>query len=169
MRQTILTITLLMASASLAQGQAVLQKTGHGINLATHRCMGWQLSAKHESEDAGAGQRDVTYSFTNQGPAPCTLRGFPKFTLLNRWGHPMSGQSITHMSESVTTVTLAPSGKAFFNIHYSACSTVGTPPCRFSSRVRIKAPRTSHYFRIRDRLDPFQLSVQVSPVKSNAP
>jgi hypothetical protein len=69
----------------------------------------------------------------------------------------------------VTTVTLAPGAKAFFNIHYSACSTVGTPPCRNSSRVRIKAPHITRSFTLREVLDPYQLSVDLSPVKSSAP
>lgn len=168
MRRTILSLALVIALPSLARSQTN-SGFNHGGSRATHRCMGWQLSAKHETDDAGAGQRDVTYSFKNHSYSPCTLKGYPKFALLNRYGHLMQSQSVTHNSDPVTVVTLAPGGKAFFNIHYSACSTVGTPPCRFSSKVRIKAPGTRRAFILRERLDPFQLSVDLSPVKASAP
>ena len=168
MRRTLLLILLIIAAQSVAQSQTE-SGFSHREGLATHRCAGWQLTVKHESDDAGAGQRYVTYAFRNTSSSPCKLSGFPTFVLLNRYGHRMSGQSVTHNTDPVTTVTLAPGGKAFFNIHYSSCSTVGTPPCRFSSKVRIKAPHTTRNFIRRAQLDPFHLSVDLSPVKSTAP
>ena len=168
MRQIILLATLIFAVQSLARSQTNIDYNHHD-SLATPRCIGGQLSAKHESEDAGAGQRFITYSFKNHSALPCTLSNFPGFVLLNHAGQRMPGQSITHNSDSVTVVTLAPGGKAFFTIHYSSCSTGGTPPCRFSSKVQIKAPHTKRAFVPRERLDPFQLSVDLSPVKSTAP
>lgn len=168
MRQIILLVTLIIAVPFVARSQTNISYN-HNASMTAPRCIGAQLSARHESEDAGAGQRDVTYAFTNLSPSPCTLSGYPRFALLNHAGHLMSGQSITHNSDPVTAVTLAPSGKAFFTIHYSSCSTVGTPPCRFSSRVRIKAPGTRRAFILREQLDPFQLSVDLSPIKSSAP
>ncbi|HEX8843307.1 MAG TPA: DUF4232 domain-containing protein [Pyrinomonadaceae bacterium] len=168
MRRTILLISLIIAVPSLAWSQTN-SGYSHSESIITSRCMGSQLSASHESDDAGAGQRFVTYAFTNKSSSPCTLSGYPKFVLLNKYGRPIPGQSVTHNSDPVTVVTLAPGGKAFFVIRYSACSTVGTPPCRFSSKVRITAPHTGRAFILRERLDPFQLSVSLSPVNSSAP
>ena len=166
MRRTIFLLILIFVVSSGARSQTNL---GDSHRLAAHRSMGWQLSVKHESDDAGAGQRYVTYAFKNRSALPCTLSGFPSFTLLNRRGHRLNGQSITHNSDPVTVVKLRPGRKAFFNIHYSSCSTVGTPPCRVSSSVRIKAPHDTRAFKLREELDPFQLSVDLSPVKRNAP
>lgn len=168
MRQIIVLATLIVAVPFLAQSQTTGNASASASSL-TARCGGAHLSARHESEDAGAGQRFVTYSFKNLSATPCTLSGFPAFTLLDSHGHRLHGQSITHNSDPVTAVTLAPGGKAFFTIHYSSCSTVGTPPCRFSSKVRIVAPGTTRRFILHERLDPFQLQVDLSPVKSSAP
>jgi hypothetical protein len=168
MRRTIVLLTLIIAVSSLARSQTTI-RDNHSESIATHRCIGSQLSVKHESDDAGVGQRDVTYSFKNRSSSPCMLSGFPSFVLLNRRGQRIHGQSTSHNGEPVTVVRLAPGGKAYFNIHYSACGTVGTPPCRTSYNVRIKAPHDTRSFILREELDPFQLSVDLSPVKSSAP
>jgi hypothetical protein len=168
MRKFILLATLIIAIPSVAWSQT---NTGysHSNGLAAPRCTGAQLSARHESEDAGAGQRDITYAFTNNSSSPCMLSGYPGFVLLNHAGQRMPGQSITHNSDPATVVTLAPHGKAFFTIHFSSCSSVGTPPCQISSRVLVTAPGSRRAFILREKLDPFQLSVGLSPVKNSAP
>lgn len=168
MRRTIVLFTLIIAASSAARSQSGAVN-GHGESLAASRCRGWQLSVRHEADDAGMGQRYVTYAFRNVSASPCTLRGFPAFTLLNRYGRPMAGQSVTRTDETQSPVRLAPGKKAFFNIHYSACSTVGTPPCRFTSKVRIKAPGDSRAFVLREQFDPFEMSVEISPVMSKVP
>ena len=168
MRQTILLIALIVAVPSLARSQRNIGDSHHE-SVAIQRCTGSQLSAKHESEDAGVGQRYITYSFKNHSSAPCKLSGYPGFVLLDRAGHRLHGQSVTHNPEPATVVMLAPGRKAFFVVHYSACSTVGDPPCRYSSKVRIKAPHTNRTFILRERIDPFELSVDLSPIKSSVP
>ena len=168
MRRTIVLLTLVTALSSAARSQT---KTvdNHKESLAARRCVGAQLSVKHEADDAGVGQRDVTYSFKNKSSSPCTLSGYPSFALLNRRGRPLRGQTTSHNSDQVTVVRLAPGGKAYFNIHYSACGTVGTPPCPTSYQVRIKAPHDARAFTLREKLDPFQLNVSLSPVQKSAP
>lgn len=173
MRRTILLVTLLIVVPSLAQSQTSVKKIGYNQNESsrayTRRCTGWQLSAKHVSDDAGAGQRGVIYGFTNTSSSPCTLSGYPGFVLLNRAGGRLRGIHIIRTGEAAQVVTLAPGGKAQFEITYSACSVVGTPPCRVSVKVRITAPGTTRAFVLRERLDPFEGRINLSPVKSSTP
>lgn len=166
MRRTLLLITLVIAMPCFARSQTT---TGNSqrASLAASPCIGSQLSVRRESEDAGAGQRYVSYSFKNQSPSPCTLSGFPGFALLDRAGRKIRRQSITHIPDPVTAVTLAPGGKAFFNIHYSACMTGGTPPCKSSAKVRIEAPGTNRPFVLRERAAPYQRSVELSPIRGS--
>jgi hypothetical protein len=166
MRRTIFLLTLILLVSSIARSQT---EAADNHSLAIQRCRGWQLSVKHFSDDAGAGQRYVVYAFKNKSAFTCTLSGFPSFALLNRHKHRMSGQTITHTSDPVTVVRLRPGRRAYFGIHYSSCSTGGTPPCKFSSYVRIKAPHDKRAFILREQFDPFELQVEVKPVMRNVP
>lgn len=150
MRRTLPLLLLVVTLPVLAQAQ--------------RRCVGSQLKVAHHSEDAGAGQRHVTYSIKNKSYRRCTLKGFPGFALINRRGRKMN---ITLEKDGdVSAVSLAPNAKAYFGIDYSSCGVGGTPPCPTSRRVRITPPGTGRAFFVNDRLDPFELRIRISPVRA---
>jgi Protein of unknown function (DUF4232) len=173
MRKMILLIILIIVVPSLARSQTSFKNSVSSQNESsrayTRRCMGWQLSVKHVADDAGAGQRAVTYAFTNTSSRPCTLSGYPGFVLLNRAGRRLRGVHIVRTGDPAQVVTLAPGGNAWFNITYSSCSVGGTPPCLVSAKVRITAPGTTRHFVLPEKLDPFEGRINLSPVLSSQP
>lgn len=183
MRRTLLLITLVVAGSLLAQGQTNAKpsgeiQTGHGTLLS--RCRDSRLSVKHltEFDDAAmGGVRSAKYAFTNKGYSPCTLKGYPRFELANRFGQAvpggravntaqMPGESEPHPPE---LVTLDSGSTAWFEINYNSggAGHVGRP-CRTYPKVRITAPGTTRRFVLRDPIQSCR-RVQVSSVRSGMP
>jgi hypothetical protein len=173
MRQAILLATLIIAISSLASGQTSIKNIGYsqsGNSSASTRCAGAYLSLKRVGDDAGAGQRAVIFAFTNISSAPCTLSGYPGFVMLNKVGLPLRGTHVNKGSEPAQVVRLAPGGRAWFEITYSACGVGGTGVrCPTSAKVRITAPGTRRAFVLRERLDPYRGRVEVTSVQSQQP
>jgi hypothetical protein len=174
MRQAILLATLIIAGSSVARSQTSFNHVGYGQDerksSAARRCTGAYLSLRRVGDDAGAGQRAVIFAFTNTALSPCTLYGHPGFSMLNRAGQPLRGAHVGKNGEEAQVVTLAPGGKAWFEITFSACGVGGTGVrCPTSAKVRITAPGTRRAFVLRERLEPYRGRVNVSPVQSTQP
>lgn len=138
------------------------------------QCTGSNLSVKRVSDDAGLGNRAVNYAFTNISNAPCTLTGYSGFILLNRAGRPVRGAHVIkgegtyfQQAEPPQTVTLQPGGTAWFQIAYYACS--GRGLCPVSTKVLITAPGTNRGFTLRERIEPSEGKVNLTPVRNGLP
>ena len=173
MRQTILLVILIIAISSLARSQTSVKNIAYGQHdngSAFARCTGEHLSLNRAGDDAGAGQRAVIFAFTNTSSSPCTLSGYPEFVMLNKAGRPLRGAHVgRNSSEPPQVVRLAPGGKAWFEITFSACGVGGTGRCPVAAKVRVTAPGTRRAFVLREQLDPYRGRVDVSPVQSSQP
>ena len=145
----------------------------HPESLASERCHENQLMVRHVSEDAAmGGVRTTDYAFTNTSSSPCTLKGYPRFEVLNKSGRIVRGgraaDGLTRMGDDAKTsprlVTIEPGKTATFLVYYNAggAGHVGKP-CPNYHKVKITAPGTRRGFVLREEL---QLcgSLEVSPV-----
>lgn len=150
----------------------------NGKNVAAVRCHENQLSVRHVSEDAAmGGVRTIDYAFTNTSSSPCTLKGHPRFEVLNKSGRLVRGgraaNGLTMMGDDARTpprlVTIEPGKTAAFLVHYNAggAGYMGKP-CPIYRRVRITAPGTKRGFVLREEL---QLCgrLEISPVGLPSP
>jgi hypothetical protein len=72
-------LTLLAVAASVAAGQA--------NSRASVPCRAEVLSVRHVSDDAAMGGHNlIDYAFKNDSTSPCTLKGYPRYELLDRSG-----------------------------------------------------------------------------------
>ena len=134
----------------------------HLKSLASGWCRESQLSVRHLSEDAAmGGVRTRDYAFTNTSSSPCTLKGYPRFEVLNRSGRLVrggrAGQGLTRMGDDARTpprlVTLEPGKAARFLVYYNAggAGHLGKP-CPTYRKVKITAPGTRRGFVLREEL-----------------
>jgi hypothetical protein len=79
------------------------------------RCTTDRLSLEVQSLGVAAGSQYDALVFTNTGPAPCTLTGFPGVSLRGRDDQPLG--EAEHETATPTTVTLAPGGQASARLH----------------------------------------------------
>ena len=134
-------------------------------------CKSGDLSLAHQSDDAGVGQREVVYAFTNNGPAACSLTGYPTLALIDGQGQPI-GSVTTVQSEdgdfaangAAATVNLAPKGKAVFRIRYTGISGAGKP-CVNPAKARVTPPGNTQAIEFSDALQVCDTQIMVSPVR----
>jgi Protein of unknown function (DUF4232) len=134
-------------------------------------CKSGDLSVKHQSDDAGAGQREVVYAFTNNAAAACSLTGFPTLALIDANGQPI-GSVPTVQSEdgdfaangAPATVNLAPKGTAVFRIRYTGISGAGIP-CVNTAKIRVTPPGNTQAIELNDALQICSTQVRLSPVR----
>ena len=135
-------------------------------------CRSGDLSLRRVSEEAGAGQRQVTYAFVNNARAACSLKGFPTLTWYDENGKALAGvkviQSEAAMFETSgppTEVMLAPGGRAVFYISFSAVQS-GKKACPVGARLQATPPENSQILELDDRIQPCTGQVRVGPVRS---
>src|SRR6185503_19132802 len=59
------------------------------MTLRAALCRGVDLSVRHVSEDAAMGGENlIVYALRNNSSTPCTLRGYPRYELLDKRGKP---------------------------------------------------------------------------------
>ncbi|HWE45360.1 MAG TPA: DUF4232 domain-containing protein [Caulobacteraceae bacterium] len=134
-------------------------------------CKSGDLSLAHQSDDAGAGQREVVYAFTNNAAAACSLTGFPTLALIDAQGQTI-GSVPTVQSEdgdfaangAPATVNLAPKGKAVFRIRYTGISGAGIA-CVNTARIRVTPPGNTQAIEVNDALQICDTKVMLSPVR----
>jgi hypothetical protein len=144
----------LLAASSVAAGQA-----SAGALLP---CRGEVLSVRHVSDDAAMGGHDlIDYALRNNSSSPCTLKGYPRFELLDRSGKVRRhGRAINsqHLpgdetKEAPQLVTLEPGKEAGFRVYYNngGAGHMGKP-CPVSRKIRITAPGTTRPFVRREEI-----------------
>lgn len=145
--------------------------------VAAARCLDNQLSVRHDAEDAAmGGLRSMQYFFTNTSSSPCTLKGYPRFELLNKSGRPARGGRATNgltrmgddLKERPQLVTIEPGKTATFWIDYLARGAGSmSKPCPTYRKFRITAPGTKRAFFQRDEIE-LCSGLEVSPVRAPA-
>jgi hypothetical protein len=161
--------------AATAMAQTSVQTTSYSPKNPSAQCRGENLSVSRLSDDAGAGNRGVYFAFTNNSVSPCTLKGYPRITLLDRRGRPLRGVRVIlsegtyfQSAESAQAVTLEPGKTAWFNIAYNVVQNTARK-CPVSARIRIIAPGTRRVFTLPEEINPCQRRVTVTPVRNGLP
>jgi hypothetical protein len=178
MRGTIL-VLVIMAASSTALAQPDSRTSIYKGPVRTPLpCRDQDLSLRHVTDDAAmGGLRMIEYAFKNKSSATCTLRGYPRFELLNEsgavapHGRAVNSQQLPSDGEKhpPQMVTIDPGKEAGFRVHYSTggAGYLGKP-CPISRRVRITAPGTTHRFRLREEIS-LCGGLQVSAIRSEIP
>jgi len=113
---------------------------------APQRCQNVQLLVSAHSSEGAAGTIGVIYRIHNLHSQACTLSGYPGVQFLNRQFASLpttvyrGGGAVGNVP--VRTVTLGPSGNAFFALFYGDVPTAGAPPCATAPYLMIFAPNS---------------------------
>ena len=113
---------------------------------APHPCQNIQLLVSAHSSEGAAGTIAVIYRIHNLRNQPCTLSGYPGVQFLDRNFASLpttvyrGGGKVGNVP--VRTLTLGPSGNAYFALFYSDVPTSGAPPCADARYLMIFAPNT---------------------------
>jgi hypothetical protein len=103
-------------------------------------CGGGHLSGKVRQTSGAAGTIAVSIAIRNTSPASCTLRGFPLLKLRSDAG-PLPTRvrhgGVALLERPVSTVTLAPGGRASLLLTYSNVPAGAEPSCRRATRLVI--------------------------------
>jgi hypothetical protein len=116
-------------------------------------CLGTNLSVREVTDDAAmGGEHLVLYSLRNKSSVPCSLKGFPRYELLDKAGRlrprgrAVNSQQLPGDDNKMLPqlVTVEAGKEAWFRVHYNSggAGYVGKP-CPVSKRVRIMAPGTT--------------------------
>ena len=176
MRVAIL-LTIMAAASLVAAGQANTKDPAYARSANAGffvPCRGEVLSVRHVSDDAAMGGHNlIDYAFKNNSSLPCTLQGYPRFELLDRFGKvPRHGRAINsrrlpsdETKEPLQLVTLEPGKEARFRVYYNSggAGHMGKP-CPLSRKVRIVPPGTRRSFVLREEIRSCR-SVLVSAVR----
>ena len=178
MRQVAILI-MLLAAASATAAQTVSPPVP-GFHTGAHvlaPCRGADLSARHVEDDAAMGGHNIsTYALRNNAASPCTLKGYPRFELLNKAGKLMPrGQAVN--SRQVPgdetpgppeLITLESGKEAVFIVYYhSGGAGYLGQPCPTAHKVGITAPETTRTFILNDQMISSCGKVQVSGIRKS--
>ena len=175
MRQAFVLI-ILLASASVASGQTDPRTTTFkGPIRLPIPCRGQYISVRHISEDSAmGGQNSIFYGFRNDSTGACTLKGYPRYELLDKSGRlrprgrAISSQQMPGDDEKLRpqSVMIHPGEEAWFRVYYNSggAGHVGKP-CSVSHKVRIVAPGTTRLFVLKESITSCR-NVEVSAVRS---
>jgi hypothetical protein len=198
MRRIVLLVGLIVGVSSVATGQSVptpiIPPSAPGTNstqssptskpiesphlpLRSGQCRGVDLSVRHVTDEAAmGGQRTIDYAFKNKSGTPCTMKGYPRFELLNKMGRASpSGRAINSQKlpgdqekHPPELVTIAPGAEAWFRVYYNSggAGYVGKP-CRVSLKIRMVAPGTTRSFLLKEDITSCRM-VEVSTVRNGS-
>ena len=178
MRGTILLLMLIAASATVL-GQPDPRTMLYQVAVqAALPCRNQDLSVRHVTDDAAmGGVNTIDYAFKNVSSSPCTLKGYPRFELLDTSGAVRPrGRAINspqlpgdEAKQPPKLVTIEPGKQAGFRVYYNSggAGYMGKP-CPVSRKVRITAPGTTRRFVLREQIASCS-SVEVSAVRSELP
>ena len=130
------------------------------IPLRAAVCRGVDLSVRHVSDDAAMGGENlILYALRNNSSTPCTLRGYPRYELLDKRGKPTTRAINSHQLPGDDTelmpqlVTLEAGKEAWFRVHYNSGGAGHTgKPCPVTSKVRVFPPATARPFVMKEEI-----------------
>jgi len=169
--------TVLLIAASAATGQESI-KLAPNFRIGPAPCRGEDLFVRHVTDDAAMGGHYLSdYAFKNNSSRPCTVKGYPRFELLNKSGRLLpKGRAINSRElpgddaqPAPQLVTIEAGKEAIFRV-YSNNGGAGytAKGCPTSRKVRIIAPGTTRAFTLKDEIRSCQ-AVQVSAVRAGSP
>lgn len=138
-------------------------------------CRSGDLTLRRVGEEAGAGQRAVTYAFVNQGPMACSLRGFATLQWTDADGKPLAGLKVIQSEAAMFGSSGAPAdvvlsangGRGVFHISFSGVQQ-GAKACPVSAKLQATPPGNTQVLEIDDRIQPCTGQVRVGPVRTDA-
>jgi len=145
-----------------------------GVLPAATPCKGPQLKLLAAGGDAGMGNRVAVYGVQNLGAQACSLTGYPTVTLQDRQGRNLSAVraeqnpgNYFHNNGTPTPVTLAPQGKAFFDVAWNVVphEGEGETVCPTAARLRMTAPGDSSPVSFTVSFTPCGSRIRVSPFR----
>jgi hypothetical protein len=127
------------------------------------------------TEDAAmGGHNTIDYAFKNKSATPCTIKGYPRFELLDKsgavrpHGRAINSQQLPgeEAKQPPRLVTIEPGKEAGFRVYYNSggAGHIGKP-CPVSRKVRITPPGTTRPFILSESIKSCG-EVQVSAVRS---
>lgn len=135
-------------------------------------CKSGDLSLKHLSDDAGAGQRHVVYGIINNSGAACSLKGYVTAAWLDANGKPLDGVTVIQseaggpVSGPPAEVALQPKGRAVFFISYTGIQATDKA-CVTSSTMQATPPGNSQAIQIADVIAPCTDHITLGPVRAD--
>ena len=109
-------------------------------------CVTSQLAATISEPDAGAGQRNASVTFTNNGGAPCTMFGYIGLQLLDGSGADIPTDVVRGPGPK-NLVTLNPGGQAYTTLQWGAIASGNEPddgPCEPNpAQIEITSPNAT--------------------------
>lgn len=164
------------ASGPVATGPVVTpQPAPGGVLPSAPPCRGPQLRLSNDGGDAGVGNRVANIGVQNIGASACSLTGYPGIVLQDRQGRNLtavrseqSPGSYFTQGQAPTPVTLAPQGKAAFELAWNVVpnEAAGEKTCPSAARVRFTAPGDTSPVTLNMNLTPCSSRVRVSPIRS---
>ena len=150
-------LSTLLAHHAHAQGK---QASTPDKSSTPAQCLDNQLSLRNLGEVIGMGpMRFTEFIFINTSSSACTLKGYPRFEFLNKYGRPAKGglaangehfQSLYDLPEQLVPpqlVTIEPGKKAKFVINYNArYDEEREKPCPMYRKARINVPGMNRVF-----------------------
>lgn len=138
-------------------------------------CRSGDLGLVKVGEDAGAGQRAVTYAFVNNGPAACLLQGYPTVVLFDANGQRLDDITIVQSEQDYFNtggapqpVTVQPKGRAVFFTSFTGIQATDKP-CEAVARLQVTPPGNSQAIEVQDSLSVCTGQMRLSPVRAKAP
>jgi hypothetical protein len=168
-------VIILLASASAAWCQTDPRTTTFkGPIRLPLPCRGQEISARHISDDSAmGGQNSIVYGLKNVSPVACTLKGYPRYELLDKVGkirprgRAINSQQLPGDDEKLRPqqVMIHPGEEAWFRVHYNSggAGHVGKP-CPVSRKARIVAPGTTRVLVLKESITSCG-AVEVSAVR----
>lgn len=139
--------------------------------VAAAPCRSGDLVLRRISEEAGAGQRQVSYAFVNQGRTACSLKGFATLQWLDDNGRALANvkviQSEAQMFETSgppQEVVLQGGGRAIFHVGYTGIQQ-GSKACPASTRLHATPPGNTQILEIEDKVQPCTGQVRLGPIR----
>ncbi|QWF78389.1 DUF4232 domain-containing protein [Amycolatopsis sp. CA-230715] len=93
-----------------------------------------------QSQPRGSGQEHFALLFTNEGSAPCTVRGFPGVRLDGADG---SSWDLTRTAKEITPIEVAPGQHASADLTYLSAADGGAGPAWQVARMAVTPPHTT--------------------------
>ena len=176
MRGMFLLLLVISAASATVSGQADPRMTAYkGPVRSPLPCRDQDLSLRHLTDDAAmGGVRTIDYAFKNKSASFCTLKGYPRFELLNKSGavrprgRAINSQQLPgdEAKQQPQLLTIDPGKEAGFRVYYNmgGAGYLGKP-CPSSSKVGITAPGTTRRFVLREQISSCG-NVRVSAMRS---
>ena len=116
-------------------------------------CSGSNYAVSLLGSQGAAGTFELTLGLRNTADATCPIGGYPGVELLGAGGTPLTTNAVRGDGESFTdfaptTVSVPPSGTAYFNLGYSDVPTGTESSCPTATGLQIIPPNTTTTLRV---------------------